>query len=496
MPDNQNQSDPATHRQREQTFVQHVERLLQDDRLRIDTTLGRRPITMFIRDVQRSDKAVELKRMMSEMSMPDRELQNRMPTGQMLDVTLGQKRFWFLKAMVGRLRIISVSPTRALLRGDDPAPMTPQDVNKLLSQLPPTPAGVPTTVALLSTSGFTLDAHELAERRADRTVLLIEQNAGGGWTVTGPVETKALSDLFDPENEEEKRSRVRELIEENKGELLGGGIAADKLSARTQLPVGVVEGELKNYAKNTPGLVAKRMDGRIVLFREGTMPAPASAVSAGGSVMPLIDKVRSLFNRKGESEKKIAFLSERRAALCQQRDRAYEEMGTLEAQEVTLKEQFKESSSAISKRRVTSQMLQLRKDLERRQQLLSMLNQQVNVVSTHLHNLELVQQGQVASLPNTDEMTADAVKAEEVLAELEANSELAGSVGSIGTSGMSSEEQALFEELERETGGAVAEKETPIHSSPASTPKVSTASREPANEPVAPARQRNAAEPG
>src|SRR6201999_651986 len=107
---------------------------------------------MFIRDVQRSDKAVELKRMMSEMSMPDRELQNRMPVGQMLEVTLAQKRFWFLKAMVGRLR----------------------------STLPPTPAGVPTTIALLSTSGFTLEAHELADRRADRTVLMIEQNAGGG----------------------------------------------------------------------------------------------------------------------------------------------------------------------------------------------------------------------------------------------------------------------------------------------------------------------------
>jgi len=185
--------------------------------------------------------------------------------------------------------------------------------------------------------------------------------------------------------------------------------------------VQVVETELKNYAKNTPGLVAKRLDGRVVLFREGTMPAPAAASPAGGSVMPLIDRVKALFNRKGESEKKIAFLSERRTLLSQQRDRAYEEMSSLEQQEATLKEQFKNASGAISKRRITSQMLTLRKDLERRQQLLSMLNQQVNVVSTHLHNLELVQQGQVASLPNTDEMTADAVKAVEVLAELEAN---------------------------------------------------------------------------
>ena len=160
-----------------------------------------------------------------------------------------------------------------------------------------------------------MEAHELAERRADRTVILAEPNDAGGWTVTGPVETKALSDLFDPEGESEKRERVRELIEENKVDLLGGGIATDRVAAKTQLPVQVVEAELKNYAKNTPGLVAKRLDGRVVLFREGTMPAPAAASPAGGSVMPLIDRVKALFARKGEREE-IAFLSENASTLC------------------------------------------------------------------------------------------------------------------------------------------------------------------------------------
>jgi hypothetical protein len=172
--------------------------------------------------------------------------------------------------------------------------------------------------------------------------------------------------------------------------------------------------------------------------------------------MPLLDRVKALFGRKGDNEKKIAFLAERRAALSQQRDRAYEEMGTLEEQEAALRQQFKDATGAITKRRVTSQLLQLRKDLERRQQLLAVLNQQINVVSTHLHNLELVQQGQGARLPDADEMTADAVKAEEMLAELEASNELAGTTGTIAHAGMTDEEQALFEELEREAGGAEA----------------------------------------
>jgi len=179
--------------------------------------------------------------------------------------------------------------------------------------------------------------------------------------------------------------------------------------------------------------------------------------------MPLLDSLRALFARKGDNEKKIAFLSERRTALSQQRDRSYEDMGALEQQEAGLRQQFKDATGAITKRRITSQMLQLRKDLERRQQLLAVLNQQINVVSTHLHNLELVQQGRSAQLPDAEEMTADAVKAEEMLAELEASNELAGSTGSLATAGMTAEEQALFEELERDSGHAeVADRTTSI----------------------------------
>jgi hypothetical protein len=488
-------TDPGFHRHLEQTLLEHVQRLLDDDRLRLDTKLGRRPITAFIRDVSRTDKAVDLKRVMSEMNVPDRDLQSRMPVGEMVEVTISKKSFWLIRTTIGKLKVVCVSPTRALLRGDESKPLTTTEVNKLLSQMPPAPGGVPVTVVLLSTSGFTMEAHDVAERRADRTVILVEPNAAGGWTVTGPLETKALSDLFDPEADEQKYNRVRDEIEQSKLDLLSSGVASDRLAARTQLPIQIVESELKRYAQNTPGLVAKRLDGRVVLFRDGTTAPSVAPLAAGGSVMPLIDRVKSLFARKGDSEKKIAFLSERRAALSLQRERAYEEMNVLEQQETSLKDQFKNASGNISKRRITGQMLQLRKDLERRQQLLSMLNQQINVVSTHLHNLELVQQGQVASLPNTDEMTADAVKAEEVLAELEANAELATSVGSVGVTSLSAEEQELYEELERETGNVAT---TPAVKTPVATHQetpVATHELQPTRPVSDPAKQRPNSEP-
>ena len=174
--------------------------------------------------------------------------------------------------------------------------------------------------------------------------------------------------------------------------------------------------------------------------------------------MPLIDRIRSLFARKGENEKKIAFLSERRAALSQQRDRAYEEITALEGKDNELRDQFKQARAPLTKRRITSQLVQLRKDIERRQQMIGVLNQQVNVVSTHLHNLELSQQGQVANLPDSEEIAADAAAAEEMLAQLQADNELADSVSGVSTAtaGMTEEEQALFEELEKESAGEAA----------------------------------------
>jgi hypothetical protein len=480
-------ANPATHRQLEIDFMRHVEQLLEDDRMRVDTTSGRRPVVSMLKQVQRTDRSVDLKRIMSEMHKPDRDLQAQMPVGEVMEITLQKRKLLILRGVVGRIRVVCVSPTRTLLAGEQPKPLTPGEVTKLLSEIPPSIGGVPSTIVLMSTSGFTLEAHELAERRADRTVIMAEPNKAGGWAVFGPVETKALVDLFDPEAEESKRERVREEVDASVAELSGAGISTEKIAAKTQLPLQLVESELKNYAKSRPGLVAKRLDGRVVLFREGSVPSAATSASGGGE-MPLIDRIKTLFARKGENEKKIAFLSERRTALMQQRDRSYEDITNLETQEQKFRDDFKAATGDLTKRRITGQLLQLRKDIERRQQLLSVLNQQINVVSTHLHNLELVQQGKTANLPDHEEVASDAAKAEEMLADLEANAELAGSVGAITNTGMTAEEQALYEELERENAAPEPATEQPSATKSESAPRTS----EPARTPAAPTSPRRA----
>jgi hypothetical protein len=88
---------------------------------------------------------------------------------------------------------------------------------------------------------------------------------------------------------------------------------------------------------------------------------------------------------------------------------------------------------------------------------MSVLNQQIDVVSTHLHALELVHQGKSAKLPSGEDLTKDAEAAEEMLADLQADRELAGSIAPTGTTSLTEEEQALYDELQAEVAKPTAE---------------------------------------
>jgi hypothetical protein len=485
-------SDPSRHQQLERQFIAHVERLLSDDRLRLSTTHGRKHAVTLIRDINHIDRGIELKRLMSEMGKPDRQLESQMPVGKSIDVGLSRKKWWIFKSWVGRFRAVCVSPSRALIAGQAPAAASAADLAQTLASMPPPVPAIPSTVAIMSTSGFTPEARESALRMRDRTVVLVWPNQSGGWSVSASADAQDFVELFDPELDLEKRARIRAEIDADRVLLLSAGIAADKLAAKLQLSPQLVDSELKSYAKENPGLTAKRLDGRLVLFRDGSAP-PITGAASGGADMPFIDRVKTLFARKGEVEKKIAFLSERRTVLSQQLDRGYEDIGVMETKEAEHRQQFKDATSDLTRRRITGQLLQVRKDIERRQQLLSVLNQQINVVSTHLHNLELQRQGKAASLPNSDELAADAAAAEEVLAELQAGSELAESVGAPMHGGMSTEEQALYEELLKDAKEPEPSAPQAAKAQPSAAAKAAPQAAKP---PPLPQRQRNEPEPG
>ncbi len=439
-------SDPQWHQQRELELLRHFETLLTDRRFVVDTTEGRRAVTQYRKVVAKNDRSAEVKRRMMELGSSDFGLQRAMPGLPSVDVELRQTRWLVFEKLLGQVKLITHAPVDDLILGKEPSPLDAKRARAMLSAIPG-PAGkagrrVPQTIVLLSTSGFDRDTLALAERLSERTVILVEPNASGGWTVHGTPETKGVLDALDPEPDDGKKRRIRDAIASSKMELASGGLGAERLAARLGLPLDKIERELKAVASETPGLSAKRFDGRLVLYRDAIATVP------GAKPMPVIDKLKAIFTGGDPIDKKVAFLSERRAAITQQRDVVQDELLALENHEGDLKEQFKKNDSTIIRRRLTTQMLQLRKDIERKAQMLQMLNQQIDVAGGYLHNLELIKQGNSIKLPAGEDMAEYAAKAEEVLAELQAEAQVASELtGQVSTTGMTDEEQALYEEL-------------------------------------------------
>jgi hypothetical protein len=102
-----------------------------------------------------------------------------------------------------------------------------------------------------------------------------------------------------------------------------------------------------------------------------------------------------------------------------------------------------------------------------------------------------VQQGQGSKLPDSEEIAGDAAAAEEMLAQLQADNELAESVSGVAHAGMTDEEQALYQELEAQAGGPETTKVKLDHAEATEPPTKATTTEpaRPAKEPATPPRR-------
>ena len=485
--------DPTFHRDRERQFIEHVRNLLGDDRLRLGTRRGVHPITTLMPSITEGEPGVvrgeKVKRLMLELGVADRELQSRMPVGERLEVALRQRNFWMFKKTVGDLVVACVSPTRALLKGETPEPLTAAEVNALIGQFKRGSGGpdVPATVVLMSTSGFAPGARDLATATPSRILVLAAPNDAGGWTMSGPRGAAELTNLFDPEQEASKRQRVREYLEANQFDMLSGGIVSEKIAARTQLPLQVVEAELRSFAKQNAGLAAKRIDGKLMLFRESS----AFATDPGGSNMPFWETIKGIFKREESTDKKIMRLNTERAGLSGQRERAYDEIAAVEKKESELTKGFKEAT-ALAQRRIATEISQLRKDIERRQQILGAIDKKINVINTGIHTLEMKSQLSPEKLKSLENIAVSSEDVEVGMAALQQLDEEANSVAGIGEMDVPDDVQAILDELKGKT-------EVPTELAPpmraATGEKTPDRGREP-SAPVSPERRRNEPEAG
>lgn len=442
----------AAHRTTADTFHHHARALLTNPRFHPLTYRGRRSVAAMALGTREDDGQEYLQADMNAAGLVDRSLRLSLPAPRTIDAQYWRRR-WLGIRPAAAVVVRTVVPTSALLSGQTPEALTASGIRRILAEtLDPARPG-PVTILLCSTSGFTDDARALVTQatlhagKQHRHLVLIEplldgtgQPAGqlsGGWHITTPPHLSDLTPLLDPEPPEAKRRRLATYVQEHTTRIEEAGITPTEIAASLHLPARLVEQELKQWAPTTLP----------------TLAAPAKATSKPW-IKPMVRKVERALERRGilpkrpRVEEKTAEINDRRAALVRQRDHLYEYFQSAEQREADLRQQFKDAPSTLTKRRVTSQLLQLRKDTERKQQLLEVLNQQVNVAGIHLHNLDLLRTGQIAKLPDEIDPIADAAQAEDALAELQAHSDLA--VTATTTTSLAQEEQDLFRQLESE----------------------------------------------
>jgi hypothetical protein len=424
-------------------------------------------------NLNRKDEEERLRATMARHRLFDRDLLKQLPKNRSVVLEGFERRWVFLKRPTGTAIASVMAPFEHVVAPDS-ADATPVDLGQLRAHVERliNDEKVPHVIGVCSVTGFTEDAKRAKINLPNTTVVLIEPRAEGGYAVCGNTEElpESAMRLFDPENELDKIERVRQAITESGAELITGGLSASSIAGRVGLPEEFVKRAVKQIDRVDPELRVSAQDGDVLVFR-------GAPVGGKEKKMNVIDRIRAMFDREGDEAQKINLLSERRALLAKRRDRLYEDIGKLEEREANLLNDGKSATSAVVKRRLASQLAQLRKDISRLNTSANMLNQQMNIISTDIHNLTLIQQGQMAKLPNTEELTENAVKAEEMLETLQADADMvSGLETGMAESMTSDEELAILAEFDETPPEAA-----PVQAAPTKAASTLRASTSPAD---------------
>jgi len=412
-----------------------------------------------------ADESDALRAALAANRVYDREKLKSLPANRRFALHGFERRFLFGKRRTGIAVATVLSPLNQYAQSPD-ANGAPIDTGQLVEHVRKLVGdpNIPHVIGVCSPTGFTQKAKDARLDLPNVAVVLIEPDGTGGWKTTPAgenVDPRVLK-LFDPEGAGEKIRRVTEYLDRQSAALLTGGVSAGDVVDKLNLPLDLVRQGFEKATQTDPELRVSKKEGEFLLYRG----APRAAQERKS--MNVIDRIKQLFAREGGESEKINLLAERRAALARRRDRMYEDIAKLETREAQLLEEGKAAASQVPKRRIAAQVAQMRKDIARQNATAAMLNKQIDIISTDIHNLTLIQQGEMASLPTTEELTENAVRAEEMLETLKADADLVSDLETGMTESLTSDEElAILKELE---GGADSAPAAKVAEKPMKTP--------------------------
>jgi hypothetical protein len=403
----------------------------------------------------RHDDSDAVRSLMARQRKFDRDLLSAIPQNRRVVLESYKRRWWlFGRKRVGVAVASVVSPLEWYIThgpdGGSPPPIGSSELLDHVRSLQVDPR-VPHVIGVCSPTGFTAEAMRTKSEFGNVTLVLVQPSAGGGWQIVSPSESldERVAAMFDPEDVSDKRERVVEHLRDHSAVLLTGGFSVEQVAEQTGLDPRVVAEGFERYAADDPEIHVSRQSDDMLIYRG------AAAETKESFSMSMVDRIRQLFSGDGDERQKINELSQRRAALSQRRDRLYDDIVQIEKREAQLVDEGRANKSAVVRKRIAAQVAQLRKDVKRQHATAGMLNKQIDILSTDIHNLTLIQQGQMAELPNTENLTENAVRAEEMLESLQADAEMVSTLETGMTESLTSDEElailAEFDEPSAET---------------------------------------------
>lgn len=370
----------------------------------------------------------------------------------------------------GKFKLVGVASAAVSTRG---GPLTSADVLAKVREIIPygEEHNVPQFIGLCSLDGFTRDAvashhYERCGLGKDISIVLVAP-AQHGWAVHGVMNAAddRVCRLFDPEGDAGREQRLMDWLRERRVELKDG-VLIDDLARELGLDRQFVTDALKKEEKNDT-IRLFEVNGFTFVFRTQR-----------------IEKM-GLLSAFGKGREKRAKQQQRedlecaRAAAQKRREMVYEDIGKLEEKRATKVTAGKEAATAAMNARrdpkksgtvlhLLAETKELDAEIGRHNELATMLSQQINIASTHIHNLTVGVVPAKAAMPSDEELTDAGVLAEERLEQLRDQSDLADSLSlSTDGDGMSDHEIEIMNEFVpgkgqiEETEEAEAEADTP-----------------------------------
>ncbi len=303
---------------------------------------------------------------------------------------------------------------------------------------------VPHLIGVCGPSGFTDAVYRAGLELPNVTLVLIAPDAEGGWRVdpsAGRIDESTRA-LFDPSDASRAFERIRTEIIDQMGIEQPASVSAASVASQRRLPVELVIGVFEEAARTHPRLRLER-SGNDVRLHGDTPAMPRAADTLG-----IVTRIRALFAEDAANAVRLADLAEQRAALMRQRDEVFRDMGRLEQREAELLAEGRAATADSIRRRLAGSLAQVRREHGLHVALAGVIGSQIDILSTHIHHLTLLQQGRQVQLPGEAELTRHATDAQALLENLQAQAEWASEpVVGAGLS-TSDEEAAILREFE------------------------------------------------